>query len=197
MFSCVRHSSISLKSSGTRSSNNLKIHESKIRLDPRINPESGMTSRKKNGIAAKVKQPLSSMWFGIALNTGLSVAVLMESRYAFLACRIWAILTVLNGLYFIVNPKAAVGAWGAQGSTSEVASVWILIVLCSSNHSRSYSRHDTNKAFGYGTLCQLAMNIKLQLWTKENQTLQLRTMPPTLWMILNALSAAVLLLQKP
>jgi len=151
-----------------------------------------------SGIAAKVQQPRSSMWFGIAVNTGLSLALLTEARYALVAAKIWSVFIILNGIFFIANPKSAVEAWGVQGTTTEV-DLYLMqaygFLLCHGHVIVLALIYDILpiQAFGYGMLCWCAMFLKFNLWSFENQKLNLRIGPQIFWTLMSVISAAAML----
>jgi hypothetical protein len=130
-----------------------------------------------NGIYAKVHQPLSSMWFGMAVNTGLALAISMDaSKYAMLAATIWSGVIVLTGLSFVANPKATVAAWGVQGSTTAL-DLYLMqaygILLCHTHFivlvGLIYGTIAPIPSYGFGALFSFVSLLSLHLWTHRRQ----------------------------
>ena len=139
----------------------------------------------------KLGYSAGSQWMLLAMAGGILHACITGASYVDLAIKFYYVFSLANGILMAVAPGTASEICGMNAYNESNGAYrtlgYLLIGLGIFGNALVFFDMDPIKAFGYGWIPVLLLQISNNFITKENDEFNIPKLPSYLWMLLDAI----------
>jgi hypothetical protein len=139
----------------------------------------------------RLRFPAGPYWMMLVMAGVILHALVMDAPYVDTAIKFLVVWTLANGVFIAVAPGAAGEAWGMNAYPESNAAFKTCghLFLGQGIFTGAVCLYDVDpiKAFGYGWIPALLLQISNNFVTKENDEFNVRKLPSYLWMLIDAI----------